>query len=475
MRYPQAGTANAIVTLHVFDVATGERIDVVWDDPEHFEYLARVDWSEGSPLTLLVESRDQRTTRVLEVDHATGTTSVVREDVDQKWIDLVEGAPSRLNDGGLVSTMVADDTRRLAIDGKPVTEPGLDVADVLDSGDDVVFTASEHADPTETHVWRVVPGSDPVRLSAEPGVHTAAVGGEVAALKSWGADEQHPRVTVVRKGEVVATIDSHAEAPLVDPRPTYASLGERQLRAALLVPGGRELQQRMPVLLAPYGGPHFREVQRWRGTYREAQFYADRLGVAVLVIDGRGTPGRGTAWERELYRDFTITLQDQVDGLHAAADRWSFLDLDRVAIMGWSFGGLLAALAVIDRPDAFHAAVSGAPVTDMHLYDTHYTERYLGLPEQEPEAYRKSSPLTRAEQLRRPLFLIQGLADDNVVAANTLQLSGRLFSAGIHHELALLSHASHMGGFDELVVGQFLAVLDFLRRSLHLPAADAVP
>ncbi len=486
MRYPQAGTANAIVTLHVFDPGTGDAFDVMWDEPERFEYLARVSWNEGSPLTLLVQSRDQRTTRVLEVDDLTGATTVVREDTDPHWIDLVDGSPARLSDGRLVRTVVADDSRRLSIGDELVTPAGFDVGVVVEAGlgeggDGVLVTGSGHADPTETHVWRVALGSEPVRVSDVPGVHDAAAGGDVVVLVSREADEVVPRVTVRRGDEVVATIGSVAERPLVDPRPIFATLGERELRAALLLPGGRGAGgppstegasggEKLPVLLAPYGGPHFREVVRTRGAFLVDQYFADRLGAAVLVIDGRGTPGRGAAWERAVAGDFTVTLDDQVDGLRAAAERWPFLDLDRVALIGWSFGGLLAALAAIDRPDVFRSAVSGAPVTEQRLYDTHYTERYLGLPQEAPEAYDRSSPISRAERLRRPLLLIHGLADDNVVAAHTLRLSSTLFGAGIPHELVLLPNASHIGGFDDLVVGRYLAVLDFLRRTLGVSA-----
>ena len=194
----------------------------------------------------------------------------------------------------------------------------------------------------------------------------------------------------------------------------------------LLLPGGREPGDAVPVLLSPYGGPHLQLAINHRGAFAGAQWFADRLGAAVLVIDGRGTPGRGVAWEKAVHLDFGVTLEDQVDGLQAAAKEWPFLDLDRVAIRGWSFGGELAAMAVCTRPDVFHAAVAGAPVTDQRLYDTHYTERYLGMPDAEPEAYRRSSPLGFAADLRRPLLLIHGFNDDNVVVANTLQMSAAL-------------------------------------------------
>jgi dipeptidyl-peptidase-4 len=215
-----------------------------------------------------------------------------------------------------------------------------------------------------------------------------------------------------------------------------------------------------------------KEVVRWRGAFRDEQWFADRLGVAVLTIDGRGMLGHDLAWEHAIAGDFGLTLEDQVAGLEAAADELGFLDLERVAFRGWSFGGMLGAMAVLRRPDVFHAAVAGAPVGDQRLYDTAYTERFLGMPQDAPDAYARSSPITFVDDAapHRPLLLIHGLADDNVVVANTLQLSAALFRRGYHHDLVLLPNASHIGGFDELVTARYLAELDFLRRSLDLPA-----
>jgi dipeptidyl-peptidase 4 len=180
--------------------------------------------------------------------------------------------------------------------------------------------------------------------------------------------------------------------------------------------------------------------------------------------------GRSVSWERAVHGDFSITLDDQVDGLSAAAERWPFLDTSRVAIRGWSFGGELAALAVLKRPDVFHAAIAGALVSDQRLYDTHYSERYLGDPSRDPETYRRNAPLTFVETAspRRPLLLIHGFADDNVFVANTLTLSAALFARAHPHELVLLPNASHIGGVGDLVAARYLTELDFLRRALGL-------
>jgi dipeptidyl-peptidase 4 len=234
----------------------------------------------------------------------------------------------------------------------------------------------------------------------------------------------------------------------------------------LLPTGHRGGGERLPVLMDPYGGPHAQRVLAARGAYLTSQWFADQ-GFAVVVADGRGTPGRGPSYERAVAGDLaTPALEDQVTALHAAASAHPELDVSRVAIRGWSFGGYLAALAVLRRPDVFHAAVAGAPVTDWLLYDTHYTERYLGDPALEPEAYQRSSLLADAPKLSRPLLLIHGLADDNVVAAHTLRLSSALLAAGRPHSVLPLSGVTHMTPQEEVAENLLLLQVEFLRSAL---------
>lgn len=466
VRYPQAGTEDADVRLFVFDVRSGERVEIVWDR-EAFPYLARVVWDEPGPLTLLVQTRDQRRVRLLEADPERGATSVLAELEDPAWFELPEDAPRRLADGRLVM-VVPDreaDTFRLTVDGEPVTPPGLQVREVLSVGEDVLFRASE--DPTEVHLWRWSPRDGAERLTHEPGVHTGAEGGGLLVVSSVTLAATLPE-TVVRAGErEVARIGSVAETPVVSPAPTFLRLGHRELRAALLLPGGREPDRPLPVVLDPYGGPgpFANRVVASGGAHLTSQWLADH-GFAVLVVDGRGTDGRGPAWHRAIHRDFTVALEDQVEALHAAAERLGFLDLSRVGIRGWSFGGYLAALAVLRRPDVFHAAVVGAPVTDWRLYDTHYTERYLGHPGMDPEPYERCSIVADAPRLERPVLLIHGLADDNVYVAHTLRLAAALFEAGRFPELVLIPSATHLTR-DAAVTENLLRVqVDFLRRHL---------
>lgn len=197
------------------------------------------------------------------------------------------------------------------------------------------------------------------------------------------------------------------------------------------------------------------------------QWLADQ-GFVVIVADGRGTPGRGPTWERAVLRDLAgPVLEDQVDALHAvAATHPDSLDLGRVAIRGWSFGGYLALLAILRRPDVFHAAIAGAPVTDWRLYDTCYTERFLGHPDIEPEAYARSSVIDDAAALRGSLMLIHGLADDNVVSAHALRLSSALLAAGRPHTFVPLAGATHMGGSTTAASNLLHLEVGFLRRAL---------
>jgi dipeptidyl-peptidase-4 len=464
VRYAQAGTDNSIVTLAIVDL-DGGRVDVAWDR-DALPYLVTVDWGKNGPLTLLVESRDQRTMKILGVDPDTGATEVIREDHDERWLDITVGVPAWLADGRLVRTVDADDTKRLAFDDQLVTPVGLQVAQVLDVGNGVAFRANE--DPTETHVWRIDAAGVLTRLTRAPGVHSAVVVGNVTVLTSATMDVL-PSTSVLVDGEPVGTIASTTEEPILKPNPVIFMGGERDLRMALFTPHGAAPDGPLPVLLDPYGGPHLAMVQKVLTLQLESQWFADQ-GFAVLVIDGRGTPGRGPGWDREVYRNLADpVLDDQVDGLHAAAERYDFLDLERVAIRGWSFGGFLAAMAVLRRPDVFHAAVSGAPVTDGILYDTHYTERYLGMPEEEIHAYERYRLLDDAANLTLPLMLIHGIADDNVYVANTLQLSKRLMEAGRPHTVLPLSGITHAPKDPQVAENLLLLQVRFIRDALGLP------
>jgi len=448
--YPAAGTDNATVRLAILGL-DGSRVDVDRGDDEYF---VTAHWSRHGRLLIATAPRDQRRMRVLAVDDETGATEVVAEDVDDRWVEIIPGVPAWTQDGRLVRVAVADGANRLVVDGKEVTPPSLQVRAVLDVGADVLFTASAD-DPTQVHVYRWTDG-DITQVSTVDGVHGAARGGDVTVLASWTLEHAGPRVSVLRGAEQVATIGSYAVEPPLVPNLHLMTVGDRGLRVALLYPTGHEPGTKLPVLLDPYGGPHAQRVMASRNAFVGPQWLADQ-GFAVLVADGRGTPGRGSEWEREIAFDFAgVTLQDQVDALFAVAEAHPDLDLSSVAIRGWSYGGYLSALAVLRRPDVFHAAIAGAPVTEWRLYDTHYTERYLGHPDENPQVYDRNSLIDDAPKLDRPLLVIHGLADDNVVVAHSVRLSSALVAAGRPHALLPLPGVTHMTPQDDEVAENFM-------------------
>lgn len=473
--YPAAGTANADVRLFVVDL-DGARTEVTWDRVR-YPYLARVHWSSAGAPLLLVQSRDQLSQLYLAVNPDDGSTRMVHAEEDPQWLELFPGAPSWSPSGKLVRIVDEGGARVLAVGERPLTGPQLHVRAVLDvADDDVLISASAGAaalapETGEIHVYRVNElGFE--RVSTVAGVHSAVRAGGLTVLVSATLDQPGSRVQVLRDGKQVATVASYAQLPGLTPRVTLTEGGARKIPCAVLLPTSyEEGSGPLPVLLDPYGGPHGQRVLAAHNPYLTSQWFADQ-GFAVIVADGRGTPGRSPAWEKAVKNDFTLTLDDQVDALQGLADSYP-LDLNRVAMRGWSYGGYLAGLAVLRRPDVFHAAVAGAPVTDMRLYDTHYTERYLGDPGVDPAPYVLNSLVTdeglvAPEDPHRPLMIVHGLADDNVVVAHSLRLSSALLAAGRPHEVLPLSGVTHMTPQEQVAENLLLLQVDFLKRSLGL-------
>ena len=525
IRYPAAGTANAEVALAIFNLEDGSRVDVDWaaapdgtavagpagapaapdlnatpgtgsagapsapdsdrtpgarsagvsaaaglvGDPVEgsggWEYLAGVDWSADG-LVLVVQSRDQRRLAVLDVDPDTGTCRLRYTVVDDCWVDLVPGA-FRLAAGRLVTVEDRGSSRRLCADGRALTPDGVQVRRVV-AADEAGAVVTASTDPADVQVVRVSWEGDLEWLTEGPGVNGAAAGGGTAVLVRRSLEHSGSVVTVRSDRAADRVIANRAAASGLDHNVEIVALGPRSLTAAVVLPAAAGAADRLPVLVDPYGGPHAQRVMRSRALFDVPQWFAEQ-GFAVVIVDGRGTPGRGPEFERAVRGDLAgPVLLDQIDGLEAAAARDPRLDLSRVAIRGWSFGGYLAALAVLRRPDVFHAAVAGAPVTDWRLYDTHYTERYLGHPDAEPANYDRTDLTPAAPGLERPLLLVHGLADDNVAAAHTLRLSRSLLEAGRPHTVLPLSGVTHMTPQAKVAENLLLLEFHFLQTALSL-------
>jgi dipeptidyl-peptidase-4 len=476
--YPSAGTANAEVTLHLLDL-DGGWVDVHWDR-ETYPYLVSVAWAEtGGPLVTVLR-RLQQHGLVLSVDPRTGETQVHAELADPRWVEPVPGTPSYLPDGRvLIGGELAHDgfdARCLFADGGLLTPAALYVRRVCGRlGPDVLVEASE-GEPGEQHLYRVgtrigAPAVEINRITTDPGWHTGFAGGDTLVVGANSLDHAGTRWTVHSGQTMVGTLASYAAIPPYAPRPVLERVTDRSLPAGVLYPRNHVSGRKLPVLVHIYGGPGHQEVVAQRARWLERQWFAD-AGFAVVTIDNRGTPGVAPSFEKVIHRRLAdVILTDQVEALTALGDKHPDLDLSRVAIRGWSFGGWLSALAVLRRPEIYKAGIAGAPVTDWMLYDTAYTERYLGLPTDGGDIYGHNSLLESAAQPphrpeeARPLLVVHGLADDNVVAAHTLRLSAALLASGRPHAVMPLTGATHMaaGGIAQRLLR---LELDFLRRNV---------
>jgi len=472
-KYPRAGTPNAIVDLGIVDIRSpGEVRWLTWDHAR-YEYLVGVQWKPRAPLTAVVIDRDQTDLAILAFDPATAAGKPILTEHDDAWINTT--APHWLDDGsGFLWKTEAPGQWVLELhspDGKLVralTRPEFGLRSIA-GADDKGAIVEASADPLRSDVWRVpFDGSAPTRLSDGDGVAGAIAKHGTVVIHTALAAGGVKIVAVTREGK--HDVPSAAEHPSLVPTTALETveIGGRTHHVSITRPRTFDKAKHYPVLLKVYAGPHAVMVTGARDAYVMDQWYAD-AGFIVVRADGRGTPNRGRAWERAILKDLiTIPLADQVAALQAIGARHPELDMSRVGVFGWSFGGYFSLHAVLQRPDIFKAAVAGAPVTDWALYDTAYTERYMKTPQQNPDGYKSTSALTYAAKLERPLLVIHGITDDNVHFGNTLALIEALYVAGKRAEVITLS-ATHMVPDPKLNLAREQVQIDFFRQHLGPP------
>jgi dipeptidyl-peptidase 4 len=460
--YPRPGKKNVAVRLGIIAIDEGETVWVDWN-VEKFEYLASVRWDRHGPLTIQVEDRKQQHLRLLRVDPTTGKTALLLEEHDPAFLNLHQDVPRWLPDNkGFL--WISDR------EGKPLVEwhgaDGSRQAVIRPRIADVQAVVS--VDPSGEHVVMRTYGASPAMTAIFNSPIATRGGGEVVDLTEPGGISD---IALSRDHQIgVMTRTTHAQLPVAHVRKLgtpsasmrFGSLpsvalepgftpnieleapGEGVFAAAIVRPSNFDPKKKYPVIVDVYGGPMHLSVMDAMRPWLLMQWLADQ-GFIVVAVDNRGTPGRGRAWERAIYQKFdAVPLEDQVAGLKALGAKHPEMDLDRVGITGWSFGGYMSALAVLKRPDVFKAAVAGAPVTDWQDYDSHYTERYMGLLPESQQAYDEANLIKMAPHLKRPLLLVHGTADDNVYFRHTLRLVDALFRAGRPVEVLPLPNLTHM-------------------------------
>lgn len=502
--YPRPGKANAKVRLFIADAVGGAespgRREVRWDH-DKYEYLVSVKWLKNAPLTVVVMNREQTELAILAAEPLTGHTSTIHIEKDPMWLNIDQKVPAWLEDGsGFLWTTERDGARSLELRAKDGARLGviagsaegfLDIAH-FDGSNRIHFLGKGLAQASEpsTHIGIAqlspTPGKSAFQryLTREgPGVFGLVANESGTLMVHSEATLAGDRRWIVmddkyeRKGE----LKSAHEAPLVATSielQYVTGVSGRSYNAAIVRPHNFDATKKYPVILSVYAGPHTTVVHASSWNHLLNQWFADQ-GFVVVMLDGRGTPRRGREWERAIKHDLiTIPLEDQVDGLQALGKANPEMDMSRVGVYGWSFGGYFSAMAAMQRPDIFKAACAGAPVCDWHDYDTCYTERYLGVPDLKGDsnpaakrAYEVSNVLTYAAKLQVPLLLIHGTADDNVYFMHSLKMADVMFKAGKDFEFLVLPGFTHMVPDPVVTTALYSRVARFFQKELGEPTA----
>ena len=460
--YPFAGAANARVRVGVVPTDGTGADDPVWLDLgctgiDEDRYVARLDWAPDGSVVVQLESRDQQRLDLVRFDPASGAGTLLLRETSEVWINLHDDLRF-LPDGSFVWSSERSGYRHLELrapDGsleRELTSGPWVVTEVAAADPSAVWCTGTRTTPLERHLLRVpTDGGPPEQLTEGTAVHRSIVHAATGARVVVSSDPGRPPVTVlVRPDGSSTTLHDAADDPRVaelaldapEERVVRAADGT-DLHAALYRPAGPGPH---PTIVWVYGGPHAQLVNRsWTGTVAMRAQLLRQEGFCVAVVDNRGSTDRGLAFEAPLHRRMgTVEVDDQV-ALVASLVADGITDADRVGIYGWSYGGYLSALCLARRPDVFRAACAGAPVTDWDGYDTHYTERYMGTPADNPDGYREAAVATHVEGLRgRRLLLVHGLIDENVHFRHTARLLNALIRAGIDHEVLLFPDERHL-------------------------------
>ena len=495
-RYPATGTPNVIVQLGVV-AADGKGLRWMDIGEETDIYLARVDWfPDADFLAVQRQSRDQQTLELLKVDVRSGESRVLLTETSDTWINLhnelafLESSPQFIwssERGGHAHLYLYSNDGELV---RPLTSGNWDVADGararsallhVDEDGGRIFVTGTLDSPMERNIYEVSLSGDtkPRRISEAPGWHLAdfADSGEFY-VDSFNNASTPPQLSLHRSDGVrIGFIEenrldeSHPYFPYLASQPdivfgTLEAADGQALYYRMMKPSGFDAGKRYPVVVYVYGGPMGQSVVNgWGAGFNEI---LARNGFIVFTIDNRGTGFRGKAFDAPLYHHLgEIEVEDQMVGVEYLKSL-DFVDPERIGIWGWSYGGYMTLMSLFKQPDVFAAGVSGAPVTDWTLYDTHYTERYLGTPQGNADGYEASGVFPYAKDLSAPLLLIHGMADDNVLFTNSTKLMKALQDDGRPFDLMTYPGSKH-GLMRVPATGQhvYSHILRFFRQHLQ--------
>ena len=471
-RYPAAGDRNVLVKLGVIQPAANAAPKWVDLGKEQDIYLARVDWRDPQRLTFQRQSRDQHVLELIEADLATGRQRVLQKETSKTWVPLHDDLRF-LKDGRILWNSERSGFEHLYVlseDGSKATaltsgDWPVDGVLAVDEAAGFVYFAAGKDSPLDAQVYRVpLAGGAIERLSRTDGTHAASFAANASVyVDNWSSPTTPPQLELFRNdGTRIAAL---LENDVADPQHPYAKYAGAHrpiefgtikaaddattLHYSVIKPAGFDANKRYPVVVMVYGGPASQTVKRtWAPDFNQ---YLAQHGFVVFSLDNRGTPRRGAAFGGALYgKQGTVEVADQLKGVEWLKSQ-PWVDGSRIGVYGWSNGGYMTLMLLAKASDQYACGVAGAPVTDWGLYDTHYTERYMGLPKANVAGYQEARVLEHIDGLTSKLLLIHGMADDNVLFTNSTALMSALQKRGQPFELMTYPGAKHgLKGADNL-------------------------
>lgn len=460
-RYPAAGTKNAIVDLYVMTL-DGQRVKAdLGSDPDY--YLARVDWAKDARSIFVQRlSRDQKRLDLLRVDPATGRSTLLFSETSPTWVNLTDNFKP-LKDNSLIFSSERSGFSHLycwkAGRWTQLTHGDWAVEQVagIDENAKRVYFAGTVETPIEQQLYWVSYDrpSAPIRVTQAGWYNRTVMDKGATHALITRSNPRHPPQTYLADstGKRLAWVEenalnaAHPYAPYSDSHvsPTFGSLKgpDGSILYYRMLSPPRQLAKRYPVFVRVYGGPHGQlATDEWYRDLPLEEALVDH-GWIVFSLDNRGTNRRGTKFENAVYRSMgNAEVQDQLAGVEWLKQQ-PFVDPAKIAVMGWSYGGYMTLKLLEKAPGVFAAGVAVAPVTKWELYDTAYTERYLGNPAVDPKPYQTSDALDDAVKITDPLLLVHGMSDDNVVFQNSTELYARLQQAKHPFEMMAYPGATH--------------------------------
>ncbi|WP_366187459.1 S9 family peptidase [Flavobacterium ovatum] len=488
IKYPKAGEHNSMVSLHIYDVVSKETQKVNLENYNDF-YIPRIKWTNDAKLlSVKILNRHQNNLDLLFVDVTTGTTKVVLNEKNKKYIDFVDTDNLYfLSDNRFIWTTEKDGFNHIYLYDKTgklisqITRGNWEVTSLygLDEKNKKVYYESVENGSTNRDVYSIgLDGTNNTRLSKRSGTNTATFSPDYRYYVNIFSSATQPTIYTLndsKTGRELQLIENNEDLVVrlrgydlpVKEFFTLKTKGGNELNAWMIKPKNFNASKKYPVFMYQYSGPGYQKVKNDWNSYDDYWFMMlAQQGYIVACVDGRGTGYKGESFKKVTYKQLgKYELEDQIEAAKIFGS-YNYVDASRIGIFGWSFGGFMAANCILKGGDVFKMAIAVAPVTNWRFYDSVYTERYMQTPQENPSGYDDNSPINFASQLKGKFLLIHGSADDNVHVQNSMLMMEALIQANKQFDSQIYPDKNHgiFGGMTRIQL--YHKMTNFIKESL---------